>query len=140
MGRVVLDTGVLIAGAKKEPLPELGDADDIAIPALVVAEFLAGVKLDQDEQRAAAIRGYLGSVLEVAPALEYDDAVAEHHAELLAHTRRSGEPRGAHDLVIAATARAYERTVYTTDARARFDALPGVECVVLGSAQAGRSA
>ncbi|WP_020501200.1 type II toxin-antitoxin system VapC family toxin [Sciscionella marina] len=140
MGRVVLDTGVLIAGAKKEPLPELDDADDIAIPVLVVAEFLAGIELDQDEQRAAAMRGYLDSLLEVAPTLEYDDAVAEHHAELLAHTRRSGKPRDAHDLIIAATARSYARTVYTTDARTRFDALPGVECVVLSSGQAGRSA
>ena len=51
----------------------------------------------------------------------------EVHAELLAHVRRSGTPRGAHHLMIAATARASDRTLVTTDGRARFDELPGVQ-------------
>lgn len=44
---------------------------------------------------------------------------------LLAHARRTGRPRGAHDLQIAATAAATGRLVLTTDRRA-FDGLPGV--------------
>ncbi|WP_369804946.1 type II toxin-antitoxin system VapC family toxin [Pseudonocardia sp. MH-G8] len=66
-------------------------------------------------------------VLQVVPVLDYDEGVAEHHAALLAHTRRSGEPRGAHDLILAATARSAGRTIVTTDARAGFGELPGVE-------------
>src|SRR5439155_27154002 len=45
------------------------------------------------------------------PVLDYDLEVAAAHAELLAEVRRQGRPRGAHDLVIAATARASGRTV-----------------------------
>ncbi len=46
-------------------------------------------------------------------------------AELLAHARRTGRPRGAHDLVIAATASATRRIVLSADAGAFAD-LPGV--------------
>jgi tRNA(fMet)-specific endonuclease VapC len=51
--------------------------------------------------------------------------VARAHATLLAHTRRSGRPRGAHDLVIAATAVSQARIVVSADASA-FDELPGL--------------
>jgi tRNA(fMet)-specific endonuclease VapC len=47
------------------------------------------------------------------------------HATLLAHVRRSGRPRGAHDLIIAATAAARDRLVVSTDTTAFAD-LPGV--------------
>jgi hypothetical protein len=36
--------------------------------------------------------------------LDYTQATAAHHGCLLAHVRRSGSPRGAHDLIIAAHA------------------------------------
>jgi tRNA(fMet)-specific endonuclease VapC len=52
--------------------------------------------------------------------------VAEEHAQLLVTTRRAGRHRGAHDLVIAATARASQRAVLTAD-REGFSDLPGVE-------------
>jgi tRNA(fMet)-specific endonuclease VapC len=55
----------------------------------------------------------------------YDLQVAEAHAALLAHVRRKGTPRGAHDLIIAATARAREREVVSFD-RSGFAKLPGV--------------
>jgi tRNA(fMet)-specific endonuclease VapC len=57
---------------------------------------------------------------------DYTPQVAIHHAALLAHTRRTGRPRGAHDLIIAATARASSRVLVTTDSKAGFDDLPDV--------------
>lgn len=60
------------------------------------------------------------------PVEPYDLEVAKAHAALLAHTRRQGRARGAHDLLIAATARTHARTVVTTD-RGGFDDLPEVE-------------
>jgi tRNA(fMet)-specific endonuclease VapC len=62
--------------------------------------------------------------------LAYDLEVARHHATLLAHARRAGQPRGAHDLQIAATARATDRTVITTDTTAFVD-LPDLSQRVL---------
>jgi predicted nucleic acid-binding protein len=42
------------------------------------------------------------------------------------HVRRSGSPRGAHDLIIAAHAAETGRLVLTRVAKARFNDLPGV--------------
>jgi tRNA(fMet)-specific endonuclease VapC len=44
---------------------------------------------------------------------------------LLTAVRRAGRPRGAHDLIIAATALATARTVVSADLTG-FDDLPGV--------------
>lgn len=64
-------------------------------------------------------------MLATVPVEPYDLAVARAHAELLVHTRKTGTPRGAHDLQIAATARVHGRTVITADSTG-FDDLPGV--------------
>ena len=96
---------------------------DVAIPAIVVAEYLAG--------RRAAQKAFIDDLLTVVPIVNYDRSVAEHHAALLAHSRREGRRRGPHDLILAATARATGRTILTTDARARFDELPKVNARVV---------
>ncbi len=48
---------------------------------------------------------------------------------LLAHVRKSGTPRGAHDLIIAAHAAETGRTIVSKDAKARFSDLPGVASI-----------
>ena len=133
MARVILDSGVLVAGARgRLDLAALTDEDDVALPAVVLAEYLTGVLLDRDHHRRAAQRAFLDDVLAVAPIEDYTPTVAEHHAELLAHVKRSGNPRGPHDLIIAATARATSRTLMTTDAKAAFDELPDLEVRLVG--------
>lgn len=132
MARLILDTGVVIAGVRGQfDVTMLTEADDVAIPAVAVAEYLAGTLLDSDPGRAAAQRAFLDEVLSVLPVLEYDRAVAEHHAALLAHVQHSGSKRGTHDLIIAATARAADRILVTTDERARFGELPEVNARVV---------
>jgi len=59
----------------------------------------------RDHGRAAAQRAFLEEILEVVPVHAYDRVVANHHGALLAHVQRTGGTRGAHDLIIAATAR-----------------------------------
>lgn len=132
MARLILDTGVLVSGARgRGQLGALARTDDIAIPAVAVAEYLVGTMLDTDPGRSAAHRAFLEQLLQLVPVLGYDEVVAEHHAELLAHTQRAGEPRGVHDLIVAAIARSAGRAVVTTDERARFGELPGVEARII---------
>lgn len=127
MARLIVDTGVVIAGVRgRVDMAALSDSDDVALPMVAVAEYLAGTLLDPEPGRAAAQRAFLEEVLQVVPVCDYDRAVAEEHASLLAHVRRTGTQRGAHDLLVAATARATERVVLTTDRRACFDDLPEV--------------
>lgn len=102
----------------------IGDDDDVAVAAITVAELLVGVKLASGERRAAR-QAYADEIVRSLPVISYDTAVAAEHAELLAAVRRAGRPRGAHDLLIAATARATNRTVVTADVAAFAD-LPGV--------------
>lgn len=132
MARLILDTGVLIAGARgRFDLEALADGDDVALPAVAIAEYLAGTYLDADPGRVAAQRGFLEEVLEVLPVCDYDQDVAGHHALLLAHVTGTGNPRGVHDLIVAATARATGRTVVTTDEHTRFGELPDVAARLL---------
>lgn len=122
MARLILDTTVLIsAGRSSAPLDRLlGDDDDIAIAAVTAAELLAGVEL-ADGARREARSTFVQAVLDLVPVEDYDVDVARSHAALLAHARRSGRPRGAHDLMIAATAVARGRAVVSADATAFAD-------------------
>ena len=126
MARLILDTDVLIATERsaKSLNRLIADDDDVAIAAITAAELLVGVRLADDlhrDQRNAFVR----SVLDTIPVETYDHAVAQAHAELLTHVRRAGRPRGAHDLIVAATALATNRIVVSADSTAFAD-LPGV--------------
>lgn len=92
---------------------------------MTAAELLVGVEL-ADERHRANREAYVVAILTSIPVEPYDLEVARSHASLLAHARRTGRPRGAHDLIIAATARARGCVVVTADAFA-FEDLPGVE-------------
>ncbi|MFN8079266.1 MAG: hypothetical protein U0Q19_06845 [Kineosporiaceae bacterium] len=94
---------------------------------MAVAEYLTGVELDDDPARRAAQAAFLDELLGAVPIIDYTTDVARHHAALLAHVRRTGRPRGAHALIIAASARATGRILLTTDAKADFGELPEVE-------------
>jgi tRNA(fMet)-specific endonuclease VapC len=102
----------------------LGDEDDVAIAAISVAELMVGVEL-ADGKRRAGREAFAAAVLEAVSVEGYDLDVARAHGALLAHTRRAGTPRGAHDLIIAATARARDREVVSADLD-RFIELPEV--------------
>lgn len=91
---------------------------------MTAAELLVGVQL-ADRRRQDRRGAYVDAILTAVPIEAYDLDVARAHAELLAHARRTGRSRGAHDLIIAATALARDRVVATADA-AGFAGLPGV--------------
>ncbi len=126
MSLLLLDTTFLIDAERgEEALDQLiDDDDDVAISAVTVAELLVGVRLATARRRARR-QAYVDAVLATIPVTNYDVNVALVHAELLAAVRKAGRPRGAHDLIIAATARATNRTVVTADLTA-FEGLPGV--------------
>lgn len=141
MARLILDTGVLVAAVRgRLDMAALADTDDVVVPAIAVAEYLAGTLRDPDPERAGPQHAFLDEVLRVLPIHDYDRAVAGHHAALLAHVRRLGGTRGTHGLVIAATARATGRVLLTTDRRARFEELPDVVARVVGGADRGPTA
>jgi tRNA(fMet)-specific endonuclease VapC len=125
--RLLFDTTFLIDAERTgDALDDvIDDGDDVAIAAVTIAELRVGALLATGRRKAAR-SAYVDDVIATIPVLDYDVAVAEAHAELLFEVRSQGRPRGAHDLMIAATAKAFDRTVISAN-RAAFRDLPGVE-------------
>jgi tRNA(fMet)-specific endonuclease VapC len=111
----LLDTTFLIDKERGEASARLiEDDDDIAIAAVTVAELLVGVELSKDKAKVAR-RRFVDRVLDTIPITSYDPEIARAHAGLLVEARKKGRPRGAHLLLIAATAKATGRSVMTAD-------------------------
>lgn len=132
MARVVLDTGVLINAVRHRlDMTQLIAHDDVALPAIVLLEYLDGIERDPDQERRSIQRALLDEVLTTTPVVDYTAKIAPHHVALLSHARRTCLAHGAVDLMVAATALGTDRCVLTTDAKARFDELPGGSCRII---------
>lgn len=127
MSLVLLDTTFLIDAERSSGDLDavLDDEDDVAVAAITVAELRVGVELAAQSHREQR-RVFVEDVMASLPVIPYDLGIAQEHALLLVAVKRAGRPRGAHDLLIAATARATQRVIITADANA-FDDLPGVD-------------
>ena len=128
--RLILDTNVLIAYERGSIDRTALDADELAVAAVSIAEYRVGIELADTPGRAADRARALVAITSAVDVLDYTEATATCHAKLIAHARRTGTPRGAHDLIIAAHALQTDRIVLTFDAKARFGDLPGVSATV----------
>jgi tRNA(fMet)-specific endonuclease VapC len=127
--QILLDTTFLVDVERGRSVPDevIDDDDDVAIAAITIAELSVGIGLASGRSRAGR-QAFVDDVLATLTVIPYDESVALQHASLLVAVRRAGRPRGAHDLIIAATALAADRTVITAD-RAAFIDLPGVRVI-----------
>jgi len=124
--RLILDTNVQIAYERGTIDRTALDHDELVVAAVTVAEYRVGIELADTAERAATRARALAAIMGVVDVLDYTDTTAAHHVRLIAHVRRTGAPRGAHDLIIAAHAAETGRTVLTGDLKARFAGLPGI--------------
>lgn len=127
--RLILDTNVLIAYERGTIDRSALDEDELAIAAISVAEYRVGIEMADTAERAADRARALAVITSAVEVLDYTQATATHHGRLLAHVRRSGAPRAAHDLIIAAHGAETGRIILTRDAKARFSELPGVSAL-----------
>lgn len=124
--RLILDTNILIDYERGRLGLNVFDDDELAIAAITVAEYQVGIELADSAKRAEHRAQALTAIVTTIEVLDYTYATAQRHAQLIAHTRRSGRLRSAHDLIIAAHAAHTGRLVVSHDAAARFGDLPGV--------------
>ncbi len=129
--RLILDTNVLIAYERGTVDRAALDGDELAIAAVSVAEYRVGIELADTPERAADRARALVAITSSVDVLDYGEVTAAYHARLIAHARRVGKPRGAHDLIIAAHALQSDRIILSFDANARFADLPGVSATAL---------
>ena len=127
--RLILDTNILIAYERGTIDSGALDDDELAVAAITIAEYRVGIELADTADRAANRARALVAITAATDVLDYTETTAAHHARLIAHVRRSGRPRSAHDVIIAAHAAETDRVVVSRDAAARFGDLPGVVAV-----------
>jgi len=127
--RLMLDTTVVIAYERGTIDRSSLDEDELAIASVSVAEYRVGIEMADTAGRAADRARALAAITAAVDVLDYTQATAAHHGRLLAHVRRTGAPRSAHDLIIAAHAAETGRTILSHDANARFGDLPGVTAI-----------
>jgi len=127
--RLILDTTTLIA-FERGTFDVTGlDDDDLAIATITVAELRTSIELADTAERAANHAQVLATITSAVTVLDYTERTAVEHGRLLAHTRRTGQPRGPHDLIIASHAAETGRTICSLDAHAKFSDLPGVHAL-----------
>ena len=126
--RLILDTNILIAYERGTIDRAALDDDELAVAAITIAEYRVGIELADTPSRAADRARALVAISSNVEVLDYSGTTVAWHARLIAHARRTGTPRGAHDLITAAHAVQTDRTIVSLDAKARFADLPGVSC------------
>lgn len=126
MRRALLDTSVVIALARGEPLELAESADEVAIAAITLCGLHHGV-LVADERTRPGRLATLAFVERRFAVLDLDATVAPHYGRIVAEARRAGRRPGTADALIAATAVAHGIPVVTRDRD--FGRLADVDCV-----------
>ena len=128
MLRYLLDTNLCIRVLRDRP-PTVRErfnleADGLCISAVVLTELLHGAaRSDRPEHHRAEVERFAAR-LEV---LAFDEAAADHAADIRAALARKGTPIGGYDVLIAGHARSRGLTVVTGNL-SEFGRVDGLRC------------
>ncbi|MFW5893958.1 MAG: type II toxin-antitoxin system VapC family toxin [Verrucomicrobiota bacterium] len=105
---LILDTSALIALERSRSGPDAVSLDSeqiYALPAIVWAEALVGVRMAANPSHAARRLARLEAIRRITGIEDFTDAVAEHYADIFAALSRNGTLIPQNDIAVAATAR-----------------------------------
>ncbi|MEQ9624727.1 PIN domain-containing protein [Coleofasciculus chthonoplastes] len=126
--RYLLDTCVISDFIKGEPGTQARlkqtPPTDIAVSVITVMELRYGLQLNP--QRAHKIEPVITSFLSSITLLPFGISEAEQVAHIRAILRSQGQPIGAYDVLIAATALQYNLVMITANQR-EFDRVPDLQ-------------
>lgn len=106
----------------------------VALPAIVLAELLVGVRLAPTHAVEAARRAKVDALRARVPVVEFAASAAERWADLFAFLRSAGHSVPANDLTVAATAVSLGWGVLVgTRDEAHFRRIPGLDVRVLAA-------
>jgi tRNA(fMet)-specific endonuclease VapC len=100
-------------------------SDQVALAAITASALLAGVHRANTPERRVRREAFVEAVLTMVPVLPFDLQVARTHAQLWAQLSAAGQPLGAHDLLVAATALSHGFSLLT-DNLGDFNRIPGL--------------
>ena len=125
----LIDSSIFIALERSgRPLVAVAAAvpdEAVALASITASELLGGVHRANTPERRVRREAFVEAILDLIPVLPFDLRVARIHAQLVRQLEESGQPIGAHDAIIAATALAHNYGVLTHNLR-HFQRVPGL--------------
>ncbi|MSQ15303.1 MAG: type II toxin-antitoxin system VapC family toxin [Dehalococcoidia bacterium] len=125
---LLVDSGIFILldwrGRHLSDLAQAVSGEPIAVASITASELLVGVHRADSDVRRLRRENYVEAILEAVPVIPFDLRIARVHALLSAQLATVGQPVGAHDLLISATALAHGYSVLTENLR-DFQRVPG---------------
>jgi tRNA(fMet)-specific endonuclease VapC len=132
---LLIDSGIIIRLEREEAalirLETLARGEPSALAAISVSELLVGAERADTQVRRERRMVFIEGVLGAIPVIPFDTTIARVHARLFADLLKRGQPVGANDLLIAATAVALGYGVLTINVR-DFARVPGLRVVQAG--------
>lgn len=128
---LIVDTNVFISFERRGQSIDLSPwepSEDVFISVVTVSELLMGVHRADTEVRRTRRSAFVEAVISGLRVLDFTTAVARLHSEIYADLARRGQLIGAHDLIIAATAR-YHNLSLLTDNVDELSRVPGLRVV-----------
>lgn len=128
---LMVDTNVFIRFEKSgKPIDfsSWESSQKVYISAVIVSELLMGVHRANTEERRQRRSAFVEAVISGVGVLDFTVPAARVHAEIYAELAKTGQMIGAHDLIIAATARCHDLTVLTDNVQ-EFSRVPGLRVI-----------
>jgi tRNA(fMet)-specific endonuclease VapC len=126
---ILIDSSVFIAlerrGLPIERTLTLVGTEEAALASITAAELLFGVHRSDSPARRLRRETFVEALLDALPVLPFDLRAARVYARLAVQITTAGQPIGAHDLQIGATALAHNVGVLTWNVR-DFQRVPGL--------------
>ena len=123
---LILDTNALSAFADGDPdlHRAIEQEMDLAIPAIVLGEYLFGIRQSRHRERYEAWLRVNSSAFRMLPVRP---STAGHYAEIRSELKSAGRPIPSNDLWIAALTREHRRPLVSRDNH--FEAVRGIKLV-----------
>lgn len=132
---LILDTSALVAIERSFASTENVklDPDEVyALPAVVWAEALIGVRMAADATLASRRLARLEAIRRLTGVEDFTDVIAEHYADIFTELRKSGSLIPQNDIAVAATARFMKfRVLVGPQDEPHFRKVPGLDVKVL---------
>ena len=128
---LMVDTNVFIRfekSGKPVDLSRWEPSEQVYTSAVTASELLMGVHRADTEERRQRRSAFVEAILSGIAVLDFTLACARVHAEICADLAKKGQLIGAHDLLIAATARRHGLSILT-DNVAEFSRVPDLRVI-----------
>jgi len=131
----LIDSSVLITverrGLSAAEVRGLIPGQGLAIATITASELLVGIHRADTVERRERRRAYVETVLHLVAVIPFDLRVARTHAMVAARLQATRQSVGANDMLVAATALAYECPVVTDNVK-EFERVQGLTVLAPG--------